>query len=98
LGKLSELRDLRDQMLWDHPDRIITEEEINRIEQWCIDNGNKGGIVKLTIWANGFTNANPQYPYHTGYVNIKDIGMVAMLNNKGINYNIDNSIHNCENC
>ena len=97
LGKLAELRELRESMEWDHPDRIKTELEINKIEKWCIDN-KMGNITKLTTWNNGFTNANPKYPYHTGYVNIKDIKMVAMLNNKGINYNFDNSIHNCELC
>jgi len=97
MGKLLELRASREQMEWDHPDRLKTEQEINKIEQWCIDSG-KGFVKKLTTWNNGFTNANKLYPFHTGYVHIKDMWMVASLNGIGINYNIDHSVHVCELC
>ncbi len=36
-------------MDWDHPDRIKIEKEINRIEQWMIDN-KIGYIKKVTTW------------------------------------------------
>ena len=52
LGKLRDLRERREQMEWDDPDRIGIEEEINKIEQWCIDN-NKGFVTKLTTWTGG---------------------------------------------
>lgn len=39
-------------MDWDHPDRVKIEKEINGIEQWCIDNGNKY-VTKLTTWRKG---------------------------------------------
>lgn len=52
MGKLAELKALRDKMDWDHPDRYITEKKINSIEQWCIDNGNMY-ITKLTTWRKG---------------------------------------------
>ena len=52
MGKLRDLRERREQMEWDDPNRIALEEEINKIEQWCIDN-NKGFVTKLTTWTNG---------------------------------------------
>jgi hypothetical protein len=96
LGKLRDLRDRRDQMEWDDHDRISIEEEINKIEQWCIDNNN-GFVTKLTKWSNN-NMANNTYPWHTGYIEVKDIWMVASLNGKGLNYNKDKTIHFCENC
>jgi len=97
LGKLRDLRERREQMEWDDPNRIAIEEEINNIEQWCIDN-NKGFVTKLTTWTNGLGGDNDLYPWHTGYVDVKDMWMVATLNGKGINYNSDKSIHICRNC
>ena len=97
MGKLRDLRERREQMEWDDPDRIAIEEEINKIEQWCIDN-NKGFVTKLTTWTNGLGGDNDLYPRHTGYVDVKDMWMVATLNGKGINYNSDKSIHVCRNC
>ncbi len=52
MGKLSDLKDQRNEMDWDHPDRVKIEGEINRIEQWCIDN-KKGYVTKLTTWRKG---------------------------------------------
>tara|TARA_B110000263_G_C15200290_1_gene460326 strand:- start:173 stop:466 length:294 start_codon:yes stop_codon:yes gene_type:complete len=96
MGKLRDLRERRDQMEWDDHDRIKIEEEINKIEQWCIDNNN-GFVTKLTKWSNN-NMANNTYPWHTGYIEVKDIWMVASLNGKGLNYNKDKTIHFCENC
>ena len=96
MGKLRDLRERREQMEWDDHDRIKVEEEINKIEQWCIDNNN-GFVTKLTKWSNN-NMTNNTYPWHTGYIEVKDIWMVASLNGKGLNYNKDKSIHFCENC
>ena len=96
MGKLRDLRERREQMEWDDHDRIKIEEEINKIEQWCIDNNN-GFVTKLTKWSNN-NMANNTYPWHTGYIEVKDIWMVASLNGKGLNYNKDKTIHFCENC
>jgi len=96
MGKLRDLRERRDQMEWDDHDRIKIEEEINKIEQWCIDNNN-GFVTKLTKWSNN-NMANNTYPWHTGYIEVKDTWMVASLNGKGLNYNKDKTIHFCENC
>lgn len=97
MGKLRELRDELDQMEWDDPRRPEIQKKINGIEQWCIDN-NKGFVTKLTSWTQSGNGGNPKYPWHTGFVNIRDIGMVASLNGIGINYNSDKSIHNCPDC
>ena len=97
MGKLRDLRERREQMEWDDPNRIALEEEINKIEQWCIDN-NKGFVTKLTTWTNGLGGDNDLYPWHTGYIDVKDMWMVATLNGKGINYNSDKSVHVCRNC
>ena len=96
MGKLRDLRERREQMEWDDHDRIKVEEEINKIEQWCIDNNN-GFVTKLTKWSNN-NMTNNTYPWHTGYIEVKDIWMVASLNGKGLNYNKDKTIHFCENC
>ena len=97
MGKLRDLRERREQMEWDDPNRIALEEEINKIEQWCIDN-NKGFVTKLTTWTNGLGGDNDLYPWHTGYIDVKDMWMVSTLNGKGINYNSDKSVHVCRNC
>ena len=96
MGKLRDLRERREQMEWDDHDRISIEEEINKIEQWCIDNNN-GFVTKLTKWSNN-NMENNTYPWHTGYIEVKDTWMVASLNGKGLNYNKDKTIHFCENC
>ena len=96
MGKLRDLRERREQMEWDDHDRIKIEEEINKIEQWCIDNNN-GFVTKLTKWSNN-NMENNTYPWHTGYIEVKDTWMVASLNGKGLNYNKDKTIHFCENC
>ena len=97
MGKLRDLRERREQMEWDDPNRIAIEEEINKIEQWCIDN-NKGFVTKLTTWTNGLGGDNDLYPWHTGYIDVKNMWMVSTLNGKGINYNSDKSVHVCRNC
>jgi hypothetical protein len=97
LGKLRDLKERREQMDWDDPNRVAIEEEINKIEQWCIDN-NKGFVTKLTTWTNGLGGDNELYPWHTGYIDVKDIWMVGSLNGKGLNYNTDKSIHICQHC
>lgn len=97
MGKLRDLRDERDEMNWEDPRRIETEKEINRIEQYCIDN-NYGGVTKLTVWTKESSGGCLKYPWHTGFVNIRDIYMVAELNGKAINYNSDNSVHHCSDC
>ena len=97
MGKLADLRERREQMEWDDSDRIAIEEEINKIEQWCIDN-NKGFVTKLTTWTSGNMGYNKLYPWHTGYIEVKDTWMVGNLNGKGLNYNSDKSIHLCQNC
>ena len=97
MGKLKELREEREQMNWDDPRRIEVEEEINKTEQWCIDNHPDWGI-KLSKWRNDDGDGSPDYPWHTGYVSIKDIGMVGELNGLNIHYNGDKSVHVCSKC
>lgn len=97
MGKLADLREMRENMEWDNPDRVSIEEEINKIERWCIDN-NKGFVTKLTTWTNGHGGDTTLYPWHTGYCDIRDIWMVASLNGKGLHYNSDKSVHICTHC
>lgn len=97
MGKLKELREQWEQMSYEDPKREEVEKEINRIEQWCIDKG-VAGIIKLTVWNNKMNGGNNDYPWHTGFVKIRDMWMVGSLNGKRINYNSDKSIHNCEKC
>ena len=94
---LAECRAELDQADWDDPNVGELQKEINRIEQWCIDNKPEYG-VKLTTFTQGRGGGNLQYPWHTGYVNVRDIGMVGSLNGTGINYNQDKSIHLCQKC
>jgi hypothetical protein len=84
-------------MDWDDPMRPDIEKKINDIEQFCIEKG-YGGITKLTVWGNMSNNESPNYPYHTGFVNLRDIPMVGELNGTGLNYNADKSIHHCKKC
>jgi len=97
MGKLRELREKREQMDWEDPERKETEKEINRIEQWCIDN-DKGFVTKLTVFGKNPTGESDLYPWHTGFVHFRDIFMVGTLNGTGINYNADKTIHHCELC
>lgn len=97
LGKLKDLREQWEQMSWDDPRRPEIEKEINKIEQWCIDN-NKGFVTKLTVFGKQNGGGNNDYPWHTGFVNLRDIPMVAELNGKGIHYNSDGSVHVCKLC
>lgn len=70
MGKLADLRAKREEMEWDHPDRIKIEKEINKIEQWMIDN-NIGHIKKLTTWEKNTKKWKPfgYYP-EEGWVHI----------------------------
>lgn len=96
MGKLTELREKLLTLDYDHPDVPEIQKEINRIEQWCIDN-DKGYIKSLTVW--GKTNSDSQlYPWHVGVVYLEDIYMVGALNGKGINYEHDGKIHICDYC
>lgn len=58
MGRLADLKDQRNEIEWEHPDRVKIEGEINRIEQWCIDN-KKGYITKLTTWYKGQRRYRP---------------------------------------
>lgn len=91
------MREELENLEWDNPRREEIQKEINRIEQYCIDKG-YGNITSLTIWNQTQGGGNPDYPYHTGYVKIQDIGMVGELNGTGINYNRDKSVHHCQKC
>jgi len=97
MGKLADLREQRENMSYDDPNRIHIEEEINKIEQWCIDSG-KGFVTKLTTWTNEYGGECELYPHHTAFVDVRDIWMVGELNGKGISYNSDKSIHHCQKC
>ena len=55
-------------------------------------------MTKLTTWTGGNMGDNELYPWHTGYIEVKDMWMVGSLNGKGLNYNRDKTIHFCENC
>ena len=95
MASLSEMRTRHEGMSWDDPGRIPLEEEINKREQWCIDNKPEYN-VKFTNFAKTLGGGNSSYPFHTGYVNIRDIGMLGIFNGKGIDYNTDGSVHCCE--
>mgnify|MGYP001577132046 CR=1 FL=1 len=98
MGKLRDLREELDGLNWDDPRREEIQKKINGIEQWCIDNGNKGNITKLTIFSRAGDGGNVKYPWHSGFVNIRDIGMIGIFNGTGINYNSDKSVHHCSDC
>lgn len=86
-----QLFDKLDELPHDDPQVPGIQKRINEIEQWMIK---KQYIKHITNWG-AFSDKSELYPFHTGYVNIEDIKLVASLNNKGINYNMDGSIHNC---
>lgn len=58
--------------------KMELQKEINRIEQYCIDNG-FAGITALTVWhdtgATGYStrHSTPGYPENAGAVFINDI-------------------------
>jgi len=103
MGKLADLKEQRNEMDWEHPDRLKVEGEINRIEQWCIDN-NKGYVKKLTTWYKGQKKwrpfsmgyderfEDPVYPWHVGCLWVEDQWMVEK------NLNRDGTPHNCPKC
>ena len=97
MASLGEMRAEHDQMEWDDPNRVALETEINKREQWCIDNKPEYNVT-LTIWSQVMGGGNPDYPWHTGYVKLKDLGMCGDLNGSGLNYNTDQSIHHCPKC
>lgn len=90
----AELFDKLDELPHDDPQVPGIQKRINEIEQWMIK---KGFITHTTKWG-AFTDKSELYPFHTGYVNFGDISLVGALNGKGINYNMDKSIHNCPIC
>jgi len=109
LGKLADLRAKREEMDWDHPDRIKLEKEINRIEQWMIDN-NIGSLKKVTTWTKGQGKSNglfgfnreeeyenTRYPWHVACIWVDDLWMLKSHNGKQ-NLNRDGSPHQCEFC
>lgn len=80
----------------DDPKREDVQKKINEIEQYMIKMGWK--TDGITRWTNSVVGVSGIYPWHTGYVKLKDMSMVGNLNGKGINYNSDGSIHNCQRC
>lgn len=78
------------------PRRKEVQEEINKVEQYCISH-NYAGFTSVTKWYDGGGQSS-SYPFHTGAVYLEDIDMVASLNGKGLNFNTDKSVHNCKDC
>lgn len=84
-----ELFDKLDDLPADDPQIPGIQNRINEIERWMIK---KEFIKHVTKWG-VFSDQSEIYPWHTGYVNFSDIKLVGNLNNIGINYNSDGSIH-----
>lgn len=89
-----QLFDKLDELAPDDPQVPGIQKRINEIETWMIK---KKFIKHVTNWG-VFSDQSPLYPHHTGYVKFADISLVGALNGKGLNYNSDNSIHNCIMC
>ncbi len=96
MGKLGDLWGQLRGMDIDDPRRQDVQKKINEIEQFMIKKGWK--TDGITRWTSSIGGTSDIYPWHTGYVKLKDVSMVASLNGKGINYNSDGSIHNCQLC
>jgi len=84
-----QLFDKLDELPADDPQIPGIQKRINEIERWMIK---KEFIKHETKWG-VFSDQSELYPYKTGYVNFADISLVGALNNKGINFNKDGSIH-----
>lgn len=95
MGKLGDLWQQLKDLPDDDPRVPDIQKEINRIEQWMIDNGYKDD--EPTKFGS-ITSELPHYPHHTGFVRFEDIKLLAEYNGLGINYNSDGSIHNCQKC
>jgi len=96
---MSKLGDLWGQLRGmdiDDPRKIDVQKKINKIERYMINQ--KWKTDGITQWSNSTVGASSIYPWHTGYIKLKDIQMVGGMNGKGINYNSDGSIHNCQLC
>lgn len=75
------------------PKRKEIQKKINEIEEYCIK---KGWLQSITKWESFEVSDN--YPWHCGAIWFDDISLVGELNNKGINYNYDETIHVCQDC
>ena len=84
-----QLFDKLDELSPDDPQVSGIQKRINEIERWMIK---KKFIKHETKWG-VFINKSSLYPYETGYVMFDDIKLVGSLNGKGLNYNIDGTIH-----
>jgi len=89
-----ELFDKLDELAPDDPQVPKIQKRINEIEEWMIT---QGFIQNKTKWGT-FDDQSSLYPHHTGFVKFSDIKLVGALNGKGLNYNRDNSVHNCSLC
>jgi len=89
-----ELFDKLDDLPVDDPQIPGIQKRINEIERWMI----KKKFIKYETKWGVFSDQSELYPHHTGFVNFADIQLVGALNGKGLNYNKDNSIHNCKRC
>ena len=72
----------------------ILQKKINEIEEWMIK---QGYLKSITNWNNQHGDSQ-LYPYHTSFVNFRDIHLVGSLNESGMNVNVDGSPHLCEYC
>lgn len=97
IGKLGELWDQLRATDYNDPKRKEIQEEINKVERYCIAH-NYAGFTSETKWYDNDQNNSELYPHHTGAVYFEDLYMVADLNGKGINYGSDGSVHLCEDC
>ena len=90
IGKLKDLWEQLKSLDENSPLRDDIQKQINKTEQWCIDNG-IAGFTSITNFASGKSSSNI-YPWTAGAVWLKDISMVGDLNGKGINYGLDGEI------
>jgi len=88
-GSRQQLFAKLDELKPDDPQIPGIQKRINEIEKWMIK---KEFIKHETKWGE-FNDQSFLYPWGTGYVNFNDIKLVGALNNKGINYNLDGSVH-----
>ena len=90
MGKLSNLWTEYKSCDKNDPHRRDLQKEINKLEAWMIQKGYK--TDGLTQWYEG-GGKSKNYPWHSGTVWLEDIWMIGSMNEKGINYNNDGSIH-----
>lgn len=96
MGKLKDLWTQLKSMDDDDPQRGDIQKEINKLEQYCI-NQKYAGFTSLTNW-NSIKSKSNLYPWHSGSVFVDDIYMVGALNGKGLNYTNEMKIHMCDKC